>query len=160
MVKPLYDGTSAYNLDEYESYARTTDKKRKERVQSRKKERAFVCRFLIVSLVAVFCVASALIYTNVMMIRAATKTQKLEDKLALLTETNKKTEMEINGKLDMKVIEEKAVSELGMQRPDNSQIVYVNVKRDTYTEVSGEKPGVHLATSLKEVIKGIMEYFG
>lgn len=159
-MKPLYDGTSAYNLDEYESYARTTDKKRKERVQSRKKERAFVCRFLIVSLVAVFCVASALIYTNVMMIRAATKTQKLEDKLALLTETNKKTEMEINGKLDMKVIEEKAVSELGMQRPDNSQIVYVNVKRDTYTEVSDEKPGVHLAASLKEVIKGIMEYFG
>lgn len=159
-MKPLYDGTSAYNLDEYESYARTTDKKRKERVQSRKKERTFVCRFLIVSLVAVFCVASALIYTNVMMIRAATKTQKLEDELALLTETNKKTEMEINGKLDMKVIEERAVSELGMQRPDNSQIVYVNVKRDTYTEVSDKKPGVHIAASFKEVIKGIMEYFG
>lgn len=160
MVKSLYNGTSAYNLDEYESYAHKTDKKRAERVKSRKKERAFVCRFLIVSLVAVFCAASALIYTNVMMIRASTKAQKLEDELALLTEANKKAEMEINQKLDMKVIEERAVSELGMQRPDNSQIVYVNVKRDTYTEVSEKDAGVRVAASIKEVIKGILEYFG
>lgn len=160
MVKSLYNGTSAYNLDEYESYAHKTDKKRAERVKSRKKERTFVCSFLIVSLVTVFCAASALIYTNVMMIRASTKAQKLEDELALLTEANKKAEMEINQKLDMKVIEERAVSELGMQRPDNSQIVYVNVKRDTYTEVSEKDAGAHITASIKEVIKGILEYFG
>lgn len=159
-MKSMYNGTSAYNLDEYESYARTADKKRNERAQTHKKERAMVCRFLIVSLIAVFCTASALIYTNVMLIRASTQTQKLEDKLALLTEANKKKEMEINQKLDMKVIEEKAVSKLGMQRPDNSQIVYVNVKRDTYTEVSDKEEGARFTASVKEAIKGILEYFG
>ncbi len=160
-MKKLYNGTSAYNLDEYDNYARTSEENRKKRVSQRRKESVSMCRFLIVTVIAVFCIASALVYANVMMIRASTETEKLKDKLALITEQNKQTEMKINQKLDMKVVEEKAISELGMQRPDNSQIVYVNVKQDTYTEVSDDSTGgTKILASIKDALKGILEYFG
>ena len=69
--------------------------------------------------------------------------------------------MEINQKLDMSVIEEKAINELGMQRPDNSQIVYVNVKQDTYTEISDKASNKEKILKLvKNTVEGIAEYFG
>ena len=81
-MKTLYNGTSAYNLDEYDNYARTSEENRKKRVSQRRKESVSMCRFLIVTVIAVFCIASALVYANVMMIRASTETEKLKDKLA------------------------------------------------------------------------------
>lgn len=159
-MKDLYNGTSAYNLNDYENYARTSEENRKERIIQKKKENISMCRFLIITLSVAFCIASAFVYTNVMMMRASSKTEKLKDELALITEQNKQAEMEINQKLDMKVIEEKAVEKLGMQRPDNSQIVYINVKQDTYTELADEKKNdVKPFASLKDALNGILEYF-
>ena len=76
-----YIGTSAYKLDEYERYARDREEEQKQNKQLKKHERAVMCRFLIISVIAVFAVCSALVYTNVMMIRAATQTEKLRKEL-------------------------------------------------------------------------------
>lgn len=156
----LYSGTSAYKIDEYEQYAYAHEEKRAQRKTQRKKETAAFCRFLTFAVIAVFLGASALVYTNVMMIRASSQVEKLENELALITEQNNQKKIEIEQKLDMKLIEEKAINELGMQRPENSQIVYVGVTQGTYMEKSAQTSGGGgLMNSIKDAFEGVLEYF-
>jgi hypothetical protein len=69
--------------------------------------------------------------------------------------------MEISRKVDIKVIEKKAVDELGMQKPDNSQIVYVNVKKENSEVVvyadTADESGVW--ESVKGWFSDVWEYF-
>ena len=156
-----YIGTSAYKLDEYERYAHDREEKQKQNKQLKKHERAVMCRFLIVSVIAVFAVCSALVYTNVMMIRAATQTEKLRKELALITEQNSRKQIEIGQKLDMKVIEERAINELGMQRPENNQIVYVDIKQNSYSETADKKTvSKGILATFKGALDNVLEYFG
>lgn len=156
-----YVGTSAYKLDEYEQYAHTHEENRKRKNQLKKSEKAALCRFLIASVAAAFVVCSALIYTNVMIIRASTKTESLKKQLALVTEQNSQKQIEIGQKLDMKVIEERAINELGMQRPENSQIVYVNVKQNSYSETAEKKSvSTGVLSAVKKAFSLVAEYFG
>ena len=164
-MNDFYVGTSAYKLDKYEEYtkntARASEEKKAEVKKANNAHHASFCRLLIVAVVAVFVVASALVYVNVMAMRASTEIDSLEKKLALAVDKNKQKEMEINKKLDMKVIEKRAIEELGMQKPDNSQIVYVNVKKGTHSEAinpDGESSEGALS-GVKKVLLSIKEYF-
>ena len=68
--------------------------------------------------------------------------------------------MEISQKLDLKLIEEKAINELGMQKPDNSQIIYVGVKQASYTEVESKTSvGKAVVELVKNATGGFVEYF-
>ena len=153
-------GTSAYKLDEYDYYSkRGNDNTARRKVKKNKKNEA-VCRFIIASAALVFAVASIMVYLNVMTMRASTKAQELKKELTLLTEQNNNKEMQINQKLDMKRIEEKAINELGMQRPENNQIVYVNVKQDSYTETEEpSKTAKGAMRFVKEALHSVVEYF-
>jgi len=94
------------------------------------------------------------------MLRAASKVENLKDELALITEQNNHKEMEISKKLDFKSIEERAINELGMQKPDNSQIVYVGVKQTSYSEIPEEASfGQNFANGVKDAFGGVVEYF-
>lgn len=160
-MSKLYSGTSAYKLEEYEQSARRHEDSRAARKNQRVKQNAAMCRLIIFAVIAVFGICSALIYTNVIILRAATDVEKLKDELAVVTEKNSRKEMEISQKLDMKVIEERAVNDLGMQRPDNSQIIYVDVKQNSYSEVAHTSDaGKTVLNSLKDVFGTVLEYFG
>lgn len=159
-MSEFYRGTSAYKIEEYELYSEKTRKKQAERKANTRLEQKAACRLLITAVMTVFLAASALVYVNVMTLRASTRIDELEKELALVTDINKQKEIEINQKLDMKVIEKKAVEKLGMQKPDNSQIVYINVKKGTHSEaLTGSKPAKNLFAGIKESLKGIVEYF-
>lgn len=156
----LYNGTSAYKLDEYERFAKQQTEKQVVRKARKKHASVAFCRFVAIGVIVMFVFASALIYLNVMMLRAATKVDDLKDELALITEQNNHKEMAISQKLDFKSIEEKAINELGMQKPDNSQIVYVGVKQTSYSEVAEEPSfGQNIAESIKSAVDGVVEYF-
>lgn len=159
-MNQLYNGTSAYKLDEYERYAKQQSEKRVVRKKEHKRQTIAFCRFMTVGVIGVFLIASALVYLNVMMLRASTEAETLKDELALITEQNNQKEMEISRKLDLKLVEEKAINELGMQKPDNSQIVYVGVKQTSYSEVSKEQSvGKSVADYVKNAVDGFVEYF-
>ena len=164
-MNDFYVGTSAYKLDKYEEYTKNTTRasedKKAERKKSNSAYHASVCRYLIVMVVIVFVAASALVYVNVMALRASTEIESLEKKLALAVDKNKQKEMEINKNLDMKVIEKRAIEELGMQKPDSSQIVYINVKKGTYSEaINPDAPSAESTLSgVKKVLLSIKEYF-
>lgn len=159
-MSQFYNGTSAYKLDEYERYAKQQDEKRVVRKNEQKRANIAFCRFISVAVLCLFVIASGLIYLNVMMLRASTTAENLKDELALITEQNNHKKMEISQKLDLKLIEEKAINELGMQKPDNSQIVYVGVKQASYTEVAKEPSvGKTVIETVKNAADSFVEYF-
>lgn len=160
-MNKYYYGTSAYKLEEYENSIRKNAEKQLKRRKAQKKEQAALYRFLLFGVVFVFVAASALVYINVMAMRASTDIDKLEKKLAMVVDENKQKEIRINQSLDMKVIEKRAIEELGMQKPDNSQIVYVDVRKENHVEAVGDnkpKSGRN-ENSVKRFFKGIWEYF-
>ena len=133
-----YYGTSAYKLDEYESSSRRNNEKQKQRRKAVRKQQMALYRLMLVGVVFVFIAASALVYVNVMALRAASDIENLEKDLAMVVDNNKQKEIKINQSLDMKNIEKRAIEELGMQKPDNTQIVYVDVRKENYVAVAGE----------------------
>ncbi len=159
-MNELYRGTSAYKLEEYETHAQKSREKHIERKNTIKLEKRALCRLLVISIVMIFIAASALVYVNVMTLRAATEVDALEKQLAIATEKNKQKEIEISKKLDMKIVEKKAVEKLGMQKPDNSQIIYIDVKKDTYSEaIKSKSDSAKFFDGLKNALSGIVEYF-
>ncbi len=159
-MSEFYRGTSAYKIEQYELYSEKTREKQTARKVNSRLEQKAACRLIITAVMVVFLAASALVYVNVMTLRASTKIDELEKELALVTDINKQKEIEINQKLDMKVIEKKAVEKLGMQKPDNSQIVYINVKKGTHSEaLTGSPAPKNLFAGIKKSLKGIVEYF-
>lgn len=59
----------------------------------------------------------------------------MEEELSELTETNNNKKIQLEKSVDLKKIEEIAISQYGMQRPDKNQIVYVRVVQSDYGEV-------------------------
>ena len=156
-----YYGTSAYKLEEYENRTRQNEEKQKRRRKIAKKQQMAFYRLMFVVVVFVFVAASALVYVNVMAMRAASDIDNLEKKLAMVVDNNKQKEIKINQSLDLKHIEKRAIEELGMQKPDNTQIVYVDVRKENHVEVAGENKTK--TTSASRGVKGfflsIWEYF-
>ena len=159
-MNELYIGTSAYKLEEYESQVNRTREQSTQKKAGVKADLTSLYRFLIISIIAIFAVASALVYTTVMTLRASTKVAGLEKQLAVATEVNKQKEIEINKKLDMKVVEKRAIEELGMQKPENSQIIYIDVKKsDNSGIVTSKKETPGFVNGIKGFINDVVEYF-
>lgn len=156
-----YYGTSAYKLEEYENRSRNNNEKQKQRRKAAKRQQMALYRLMLVSVVFVFIAASALVYVNVMALRAASDIEDLEKELAMVVDNNKQKEIKINQSLDMKNIEKRAIEELGMQKPDNSQIVYVDVRKENFVKVAGENKvaAASYSQGIKGFFKSIWEYF-
>ncbi len=137
-----YDGSSAYKIDTYET-AETVkrgpvavdDSKIYEIRKKRKKAVAALCFYLSV----VFALAVGTIYTKVLVLQAQTNVSALETELAELTKENNDKKISIEQSIDLKKIEEIAISQYGMQRLDKNQTVYVKVVQDDYGEVVSDK---------------------
>ena len=159
-VNEFYRGTSAYKLEQYESYSRRNRENTEERARQRKQEQLLLCKYMILAVTVLFIACSSLVYVNVMAMRAATEIETLKKDLALVIDQNKQKEIKINQNLDMKVIEKKAIEKLGMQKPDNSQIVYINVRKGSHSEAINPGKKVKSGESkIKEFLNGIVDYF-
>jgi cell division protein FtsL len=155
-----YAGTSAYKLEQYEAYTRKATRVSDSRKSTSKAQQLALCKIILALVVALFVASSSLIYVNVMKLRAMTEIDGLEKELALIVDRNKQTEIEINQNRDLKVIKQKAIEKLGMQKLDNSQIVYINVKKGGYSEAVGSKvASAEKIGGVKKLLMGIKEYF-
>ena len=159
-VNEFYRGTSAYKLEQYESFSVRNRENAEERARQKKKEQLLICKYMILAVTVLFIACSSLVYVNVMAMRAATEIDNLKKELALAIDQNKQKEIKINQNLDMKVIEKKAIEKLGMQKPDNSQIVYINVRKASHSEaINPGKKNINRESKIKELLSGIVEYF-
>ena len=134
MQSQLYSGTSAYKINEYyeytESVAREQEKKSNVRVG-----KLYVARKKFVVITAtVFALAVAFLYSNVLLMRTASKYEALNEELDDINVRNTQIAFEIASGIDLKKVEEKAKSEFGMQKPETHQNVYVDVVQSDYAK--------------------------
>ena len=164
-MSEYYNGTSAYKIDEIEYGASTSVQeniaKRKQTRESKKAlffKRVRVCAAFAIA----FAVAFGILFTNAVIIEKASQVNDMQKQLTELTEANNQVMLDIEKNLDLNKIEEIAINELGMKRPDKYQIVYVNVEQNDYAEISKEeKEPLTLASTFGAIGSGIsrfMEY--
>lgn len=134
------NGTAAYN---YGSAAPYTDipatkprlvevpKTNKATVSDARKIAKVMCACLLV--IAVLMAVT--VHTQVLLMQAKSTVENMEEELAELTETNNNKKIQLEKSVDLKKVEEIAISQYGMQRPDKNQIVYVRVVQNDYGEV-------------------------
>lgn len=137
-MNKYYDGSSAYKIDTYETTetvkrgpVAVDDSKVFEVRKKRKKAVVLLCLYLSV----VFAIAIGTVYTKVLLLQAQTDVSSLETQLAEITKENNDKKISIEQSIDLKKIEEIAISQYGMQRLDKNQTVYVKVVQDDYGEV-------------------------
>ncbi len=164
-----YSGTSAYKIDydtyttssayelEYEQIDRQYDNKRATRRKAREKQKAVIAMMVIISLFATLLCSVGFLYSRVMVIYAANKVVSLENELASITAQNSRKSMEIERSIDLKKVEELAISKYNMQRPDKNQTVYVNVAQEDYAEVV-KTGGFNFLKKTTGKIKDVLAY--
>lgn len=97
--------------------------------------------------------AGAILSKNVQVTEQKNKVSELTSTYNKLVHDNKKTEIEINKKIDLKTVEEIAISNYNMNRAKKSQVVYIDVEQEDYAVINDP------TTSEKEdVTKGMVAY--
>ena len=133
------NGTAAYN---YGSAAPYTDipahRPRLVEVPTTKKavsDARSVAKTMCICLLIAAVLMAVTVHTQVLLMQAKSTVENMEEELATLTETNNNKKIQLEKSVDLKKVEEIAISQYGMQRPDKNQIVYVRVVQNDYGEV-------------------------
>ena len=100
----------------------------------------------------------SILIRNVANTETGNRVKKLKEEYTLLCTENQKLEVEIGKKVDLKTIEEIAVSSYGMNRAKKDQIIHINVSGQDYGVVAAAPPKKDNGNNFN-VIAMIMEYF-
>jgi cell division protein FtsL len=139
LAEHLYDGTSAYKLDQYENYTRQTQEKQNKQKAIREKRDTLTKRKLAVAMSIVFVTAISFLFANALLMQSASKVTNLTKELEDMKVRNTQVSFEIVSGVDYNEVERKAISEFGMQHPESYQNVYVDVVQSDYVELTNEK---------------------
>ena len=137
MEKYIY-GSSAFKIeDDIYRHPSTEEIEAKRIAEENKKaalRRKFVMNMCVYGLI-VFLLGAGTVYSKVLVMQASSTVQAKETELAKLMEENNNKKIQFEQSIDLKKIEELAITKYGMQRPDKNQTVYVNVVQSDYGEV-------------------------
>ncbi len=161
MQSRLYDGTSAYKIDEYYEYAQSVSKKQEKQKNVRQGKLIATRKKMVVTVSVIFALSIAFLYSNVLLMRAASKYESLVSELDDIRVRNTQTAFEIASGIDLNKVEEKAKNEFGMQKPEAHQNVYVKVVQSDYAKSgvsSGTKSGV--LNKMISSLKSFLAYIG
>ena len=157
-------GSTAYDYDydyqeEYSEQEQLKQHRREERArrERNKNTRTKVAYILVAGLAFSFLIAKTVAVSD-----TEKKISELTEELSVQqTYTSEKT-FELEQKVSLTAIEEAAMTRLGMQRPDKTQVVYLDIEKDDYTErTAGEVEGIRnkVGTSLKNTKQTIINIF-
>ncbi len=139
MANMLYSGTSAYKIDQYYDYANQVQKKQDERKEKSHKQHILNIKKISVAIAAIFALSISFLYANVVLIETSSQVTDLTRELEDMKVRNTQVSFDIVSDVDYGVVEQKAISEFGMQRPESYQNVYVDVVQNDYVEVAKSK---------------------
>jgi Tfp pilus assembly protein PilN len=123
-----------------------------------KKQKATYLKISI--LIAFFMVASiSLLIKNVEVTEQSKRNASLKLQYSELYSQNKKKEMDINKKIDLKTVEEIAIATYGMNRARKEQIVYVDVKGQDYGIVAKAEDEQAEKDKKINTLTGLLAYF-
>ena len=101
----------------------------------------------------------SLVLSNVQITEQSKKNASLKAEYAELYSANKKKEIEINQKIDLKTVEELAIASYNMNRARSEQIVYIDVKGQDYGVMAKATPQEEESSSDKiHVQNGLVAY--
>ena len=156
LATALYDGTSAYKIDEYYDYAKKAQEKQdKRKVQIKKRQAVSFKKFAII-LSCIFAVAVSFLYVNAVLIETSTEVNDLTKELEDLKVRNTQVSFDIVSGVDYKEVEKKAINEFGMQHPESYQNVYVDVIQNDYVELS--QPSKKSGGVLEDIITDVQAF--
>lgn len=143
-MERYFEGSSAYKIDDLEFNTRYSKKgpelvKNESSVTDVNKRRRQAAKSLCSYLLIVFLLASSVVYTKVLLMQAKTEVSNLENQYANIVEENTNKKIQMEQSIDLKKIEEIAISQYGMQRLDKNQTIYVKVVQEDYAEIVNEK---------------------
>lgn len=142
MIKKDYEyiqGSAARQL-QYDIYEQNTVLKEKKRYKNNRKVKSR----LVLSIVLVFIAGLVVMYRFAVITQLGYDANRREQQYNSLRNENAMLRVQIETGTDLTEIKERAETELGMQKPDSNQIVYIKVPRNDYTVVvnTQEKEGI------------------
>lgn len=154
MQVPVY-GSSAYKYEEEYYIPQKKTKKVVRRVRVKKKKKTGIKGVILP--VAAIGLAFALLLSNSMILEKNAKIEELKEQLDTIHAQTVAGQFEIERNMDLKKIENEAISRLGMQRPTKAQTVYINMGNCDYAEAAEKKESVNIFSALAD---NVLEYFG
>lgn len=161
MQSQLYNGTSAYSINDYYEYTENARQNQEKQKNIRAGKQIAVRRKAVVIATTVFALAIAFLYSNVLLMRTASKYEALVGELDDIRVRNTQAAFDIASGIDLKVVEEKAKNEFGMQKPETHQNVYVEVVQSDYAKsmMSPQKESGMLDKMISS-LKSFLAYIG
>lgn len=102
----------------------------------------------------------SLIIHNAQLTEQSNVNAALKSRYADLYSANKKKEVEINQKMDLKTVEELAIASYGMNRARSEQIVYIDVPDQDYGVMAKAPTSQNTSTNNFGIQNGMIAYLG
>jgi len=139
---------------------KTTAKKQEIKTQVKKQEASNLSAKIILYIGIIFVILFAVSYRNALIAQEYSEIKSLKSELAEIEKENKQLEVNIESKTNLGAIEEKAKTELGLKKLNDSQIVYVSLDKQDYVESSEEEVKLEEDLNwLKSIINKIKDIF-
>ena len=139
---------------------KSTAKKTSVKQQAKKQEVKNINAKIIFYIAIVFAMLFAVSYRNALIAQTYSQVKDLKSELAQVEKENKQIEINIESKTNLGVIEERAKSELGLKKLDDSQIVYVSLDKQDYVESSMQEVKIEDDSNwFKSIINKIKNIF-
>ena len=161
MSAAYYIGTSAYKMEQYNSYTEKMQEKQEEKKRVKTMAKKLTRKKLILAFSAAVLVATAFLYLNVVLLQTSasytSKVAQLED----LKMRNAQLSFDVASGVDLAVVEAKAKNEYGMQRPESHQNVYVKVCQNEYAETfTAPRTDAGFVERMITSLKAFLAYIG
>lgn len=152
---------SLFDVDEEEERRRA--KKRAEKSNIKITEKKAVARngsvfMAIASAVTVVIVAFAILYSKVQLSDYTAMISDVKTEIQLAERENLRLNAELDSMVTLDNVESIATNELGLQKTQNSQVIFVTKNTEKMTEVAEADANIFM--SIRDWFSGILEYLG
>ena len=160
-----WNDQAARQYDDNRAYERTLptelpDEQVREQPYRRVKAKTTVAPFTLAGMLTVACLMILVIFGYVQLFEATSRVSKLESQLQSLQEEQLLLQSKYEGKIDLAAIEQRA-SELGLRKPSQEQIVYVNLTGTDQAEIyTTEKSSIlgEMIGAIEQSISDLIAY--
>ena len=137
--------------------ARKVDrKKEQQKAKDLKKQKLKAIKYLVIGFLVIFAIS----YRNSQIDESFSKVESLKEELAELKKQNAQLEVSIESGLNLNNVEQEAKEQLGMQKLNPKQTIYVTLPKTDYIEPAAEEVVIkENSGGVKSIINSIMNIF-
>lgn len=142
----------AYDLQRFEQHAEVQQNVRD--TITVKREKSVHPVKIVAAATLVLVMAFTLLYSQVVLTELNSQINSAETRLNTLQAESVRMQTELEGKMSLKEIEEKAISEYGMVKPDGSQVSYVKMEAESRVESAEKAENI-----FERIVNWVKDYF-